>query len=110
MNIQQNLTSIQEIATEKGIDQKDIQLGLSMLISSALMQALEITKPENMEEQFKSEDIPAEIQNIESETDLETFNTKINSLLSKEGSSFQKTFKAIFEELVEKYLSKLQEL
>jgi len=110
MNTQNKLTIIQEIIKAKNIDQKDIQLALSMLISSSLIQALEITKPDNLEQNLKLEDFDNEIQNIKSETDLETFNSKINSLLSKDGTSFKDTFKSIFNNLLEKYIEELEKL
>lgn len=107
--MQQLLSTIYDLAEEKHIPEKDIKTAIALLLSSASIQTMEICKNEE-NQHLDIEKLEREMEKVQSETDLEAFNTALNSELSSQNSSFLDVFNSTLINLLTQYLEKLKQL
>ena len=106
--MQEHINNLLELAKEKKIPDKDIKTAIAILMSSASMQAMEICqKSKNDAIEYSLDSIEKDLQKIKTKNDLVEFKIKLDSALSKTGTSFQKTFEEIFLSLIVEFSKKI---
>lgn len=109
--MEQLFSQLLKITKEKDIPQKDLQISLALFLTSATLQAKELTQqtPEEInihQERFK--EIESKLSNLSSEEELKSITQEIDSLMSKQGTSFQNEFDRIFEALIRDFIEKIK--
>ena len=110
--MQQQITEIFELATEKNIPQADIQTAFTILTASANAQAQKTCKKESSDISFEQliQAVEIKLKTATTEADLENLNKSLDLLVSQEGTSFIDTFNSILTDLLSKYIEKLKQL
>lgn len=100
-----------ELTKEKNLPKKDIQIALTLFLTSATMQAKELTqKPvdEIALDSTEFEMIQSKLNSVTSPEELEEITQQIDAIMSKQGTSFQNEFDRIFEALIRDFIDKIK--
>lgn len=103
------ISQIFQIAKEKQIPDQDILTAISILITSATLEARENTQKTEFPdiELGKLQAIEQQITQVTNQEELEMVISTLDSKISQEGSSFRTEFDRILENLLEKYIEKI---